>query len=102
MRKEIIVNADPNETRIAILEDRQLVELLVERPDERRIVGDIYKGRVNAVLPGMQAAFVEIGLARTAFLHASDLAEGVFQEDVDLDEDEDVAEVVEEPAHAET
>src|SRR5512140_1473518 len=77
MRKEIVVNADPNETRIAILEDRQLVELLVERPDERRIVGDIYKGRVNAVLPGMQAAFVDLGLARTAFLHASDLAENL-------------------------
>ena len=91
MRKEIIVNADPNETRIAILEDRLLVELLVERPDERRIVGDIYKGRVNAVLPGMQAAFVEIGLARTAFLHASDLAEGVLHEEVDLDEEEEVA-----------
>jgi ribonuclease G len=88
MRKEIIVNADPNETRIAIMEDGQLVELLVERPDERRIVGDIYKGRVNAVLPGMQAAFVDIGLARTAFLHASDLAEGVFQEDIELDDEE--------------
>lgn len=89
MRKEIIVNADPNETRIAILEDRQLVELLVERPDERRIVGDIYKGRVNAVLPGMQAAFVELGLARTAFLHASDLAEGIFQDELDLDDEDE-------------
>ncbi len=89
MRKEIVVNADPNETRIAILEDRQLVELMIERPDERRIVGDIYKGTVNAVLPGMQAAFVELGLQRTAFLHASDLAEGVFQDEVDLDEDDD-------------
>ena len=80
MRRDIVVNADPNETRIAILEEKQLVEFLVERPSERRIVGDIYKGRVNAVLPGMQAAFVDLGLARTAFLHASDLAEGVFQE----------------------
>ncbi|TPW05012.1 MAG: ribonuclease G, partial [bacterium] len=85
MRRDIVVNADPNETRIAILEEKQLVEFLVERPSERRIVGDIYKGRVNAVLPGMQAAFVDLGLARTAFLHASDLAEGVFQEEVDLD-----------------
>jgi ribonuclease G len=87
MRREIIVNHDPNETRIAILEDKQLVELLVERPDERRIVGDIYKGRVNAVLPGMQAAFIDLGLARTAFLHASDLAEGIFTEVDDLDDD---------------
>ncbi len=74
MQKSIVINSDPKETRVAILEDKQLVELLVERPDERRIVGDIYKGKVNAVLPGMQAAFVEIGLAKTAFLHASDLS----------------------------
>ncbi|HEX7879672.1 MAG TPA: ribonuclease, partial [Candidatus Eisenbacteria bacterium] len=91
MRRDIVVNADPNETRIAILEEKQLVEFLVERPSERRIVGDIYKGRVNAVLPGMQAAFVDIGLARTAFLHASDLAEGIFQDEVDLDADDDSA-----------
>jgi ribonuclease G len=87
MHKSIIINADPKETRVAILEDRDLVELLVERPDERRIVGDIYKGKVNAVLPGMQAAFVEIGLAKTAFLHASDLSNSV-GEDVELFEDD--------------
>src|SRR4029079_2405333 len=81
MRKRIVINADPHETRIAILEDNELVELLVERGDKRRHVGDIYKGRVNAVLPGMQAAFVEIGLPKTAFLHASDLSENA-----DLDE----------------
>jgi len=74
MSKEIVINAEQAETRIAILEDGELVELLFERPDRRRIVGDIFKGRVNAVLPGMQAAFVELGLDRTGFLHASDLA----------------------------
>jgi ribonuclease G len=74
MSKEIVINADQAETRIAILEDGELVELLFERPDKRRIVGDIFKGRVNAVIPGMQAAFVELGLERTGFLHASDLA----------------------------
>src|ERR1051326_6143247 len=73
MLREIIVNADPRETRIAILEDKELVELMVERSDRRRTVGDIYKGRVTAVLPGMQAAFVELGLEKTAFLPASDL-----------------------------
>ncbi len=88
MRKRIVINADPHETRIAILEDDELVELLVERGDKRRHVGDIYKGRVNAVLPGMQAAFVEIGLPKTAFLHASDLAENLVDLD-DLDDDED-------------
>jgi ribonuclease G len=74
MSKEIVINADQAETRIAILEDGDLVELLFERPDRRRIVGDIFKGRVNAVLPGMQAAFVDLGLERTGFLHASDLS----------------------------
>ncbi len=74
MRKRIVINAEPHETRVALLEDKDLVELLVERGDHTRHVGDIYKGRINAVLPGMQAAFVEIGLTKTAFLHASDLA----------------------------
>src|SRR5689334_450837 len=88
MRKRIVINADPHETRIAILEDNELVELLVERGDKRRHVGDIYKGRVNAVLPGMQAAFVEIGLTKTAFLHASDLAENADLDGFDEDDDE--------------
>ena len=56
---------------VAILEDDQLVELLVDRPDARRMVGDIYVGRVEAVLPGIQAAFVDIGTEKSAFLHAS-------------------------------
>jgi ribonuclease G len=73
----IIINADSYETRIAILEDDELAELLVERADQRRHVGDIYKARVNAVLPGMQAAFVDMGLPKTGFLHASDLAESL-------------------------
>jgi ribonuclease G len=73
MRREIIINATPRETRIAILEDKELAEILVERPEAVRRVGDIYKGRVNAVLPGMQAAFVDLGLEKSAFLHASDL-----------------------------
>ena len=89
MRKRIVINADPHETRIAILEEDELVELLVERGDKRRHVGDIYKGRVNAVLPGMQAAFVEIGLPKTAFLHASDLAENIADLDEFEGEDED-------------
>jgi ribonuclease G len=77
VRQTIIINADAYETRIAILEDDELAELLVERAEHRRSVGDIYKARVNAVLPGMQAAFVEMGLAKTAFLHASDLADNL-------------------------
>src|SRR5256886_10806973 len=62
-------------SRVAILEDARLVELLVDRPDARRMVGDIYLGTVDAVLPGIQAAFVNIGAEKSAFLHASDLIE---------------------------
>ena len=75
MKREILINGSQRETRVAILEDDRLVELLVDRPDHRRIVGDIYLGRVDAVLPGIQAAFVDIGQEKSAFLHASDLLE---------------------------
>ena len=77
MKQRIIINADTYETRVAILENDELAELFVERADQRRSVGDVYKGRVNAVLPGMQSAFVDLGLAKTGFLHASDLAESL-------------------------
>jgi ribonuclease G len=89
MRREIIINASPSETRIAILEDKELVEVMVERPEAVRRVGDIYKGRVNAVLPGMQAAFVDLGLEKSAFLHASDLMPDVDLDDLEDEEDGD-------------
>jgi ribonuclease G len=73
--KEIFVNATENENRIAIKEDGKLVELLVERPEQEHIVGDIFKGRVTAVLPGIQAAFVDIGLEKAGFLHYSDMSD---------------------------
>src|SRR5437867_4118740 len=73
LKREILINSTPRETRVAILEDDTLVELLVDRPDARRTVGDIYLGRIEAVLPGIQAAFVEIGTEKSAFLHASDV-----------------------------
>jgi ribonuclease G len=75
VKREILINGSQRETRVAILEDDRLVELLIDRPDHRRMVGDIYLGRVEAVLPGIQAAFVDIGLEKSAFLHASDLLE---------------------------
>jgi ribonuclease G len=75
VKREILINGSQRETRVAILEDDRLVELLVDRQDHRRIVGDIYLGRVEAVLPGIQAAFVDVGLEKSAFLHASDLLE---------------------------
>jgi ribonuclease G len=90
MKREILINANPKETRVAIIEDDKLVELLVDRPDNRRMVGDIYLGKVEAVLPGIQAAFVNIGTEKSAFLHASDLVE---PEDEDADEDEDPEDV---------
>lgn len=75
MQKDIIINLSEYETRIAILEDSKLMELWVERPETERIVGDIYKGIVKAVLPGMQAAFLDLGLERSAFLHVSDITD---------------------------
>jgi len=75
MHKEIIVNSTPYEVRVAILEDKELVEHLIERAENKRMVGDIYKGVVTAVLPGIQAAFVDIGTEKAAFLHVSDLLE---------------------------
>jgi len=73
MRKEMVINSSPHEIRIAMLEDRELVELIVEGADAKRIVGNVYKGKVSSVKPGLQAAFIEIGMERAGFLHASDL-----------------------------
>ena len=73
MSAEIFINVAPREVRAALLEGGVLQELFIERESRRGIVGNIYKGRVTRVLPGMQAAFVEVGLARTAFLHATDI-----------------------------
>src|SRR4029450_2502534 len=72
--KQILINADPWETRVAVLEDSVLAELYLERGRDHGIAGNIYKGKVARVLPGMQAAFVDIGLDKAAFLHVSDLA----------------------------
>lgn len=95
MRKEIIINATANEIRIAITEDRRLAELYVETPEKERLVGDIYLGRVAKVMPGIRAAFVDLGLKQDAFLHFSDIGDTLSEyssllgEDSDLDTDED-------------
>ena len=96
MKREILINANPRETRVAIIEDDQLVELLVDRPEARRMVGDIYLGRVEAVLPGIQAAFVDIGTEKSAFLHASDL---VYPEDEESEGEDDHDDDDEESEH---
>ena len=73
MSREILVNITPRESRAALVENGVLQELYVERANRRGLVGNLYRGRVTRVLPGMQAAFVEVGLPRTAFLHAADI-----------------------------
>ncbi len=72
-KEEILINVTPREVRAALLENGILQEVFVERPARRGLISNIYKGKVTRVLPGMQAAFIEIGLERTAFLHASDI-----------------------------
>src|SRR5262245_25698098 len=72
MRNEIFVNVAPRETRVAVREQDQIVELHIERAQDRRVVGNCYLGRVTRVLPGMQAAFVDIGLERAGFLYVAD------------------------------
>src|SRR3954447_18610013 len=73
MANELIINASLPETRIALMEDGQIQELLIERASGKGIAGNIYKGRVTRVLPGMQAAFVDIGLEKAAFLYVDDV-----------------------------
>jgi ribonuclease G len=73
-KEEILVNVTPREVRAALLENGILQEVYIERASRRGLTSNIYKGKVSRVLPGMQAAFVDVGLARTAFLHASDIA----------------------------
>ena len=73
MSEEILINVTPRETRVAVVENGMLQEVHVERASRRGYVGNIYKGRVSRVMPGMQAAFIELGLDRAAFLHASDI-----------------------------
>ncbi|MET0580980.1 MAG: ribonuclease E/G, partial [Pseudoxanthomonas sp.] len=77
MSEEILVNVTPRETRVAVVENGMLQELHIERGWRRGVVGNIYKGKVQRVMPGMQAAFVDVGLDRAAFLHANDVVRTV-------------------------
>jgi ribonuclease G len=78
--REILINTGPGETRAALIEDGIVQEIFIERASRRRLVSNLYKGRVTRVLPGMQAAFVDIGLERTAFLHADDIVSSPLEE----------------------
>lgn len=99
MNKEMIISSGDHETRVAILEDDQVVEVFIERERQRGVVGNIYKGRVSKVLPGMQSSFVDIGLERDAFLYVSEVVNTVEQFERlesgdEEDEDEPVAAAV--------
>jgi len=91
MSEEILINVTPRETRVAVVENGMLQEVLIERSSRRGYVGNIYKGRVLRVMPGMQAAFVDIGLDRAAFLHASDILRPSVPEAVEGEEMAQVA-----------
>ncbi len=89
MNKELYVSSTPHETKVALMEDDQLAEVFFERENEYTLAGSIYKGRVTRVLPGMQSAFVDIGLERDAFLYVSDFLELTGDEE----EDEEFGEI---------
>ncbi len=87
MTKEMIISSTAHETRVAILEDDQVVEVFIEREQSRGVVGNVYKGRVSKVLPGMQSAFVDLGLERDAFLYVTDVISPT-EESLEDDDDE--------------
>src|SRR5512139_2011801 len=103
MANELIINAMPHETRVALLEDKGLAEIYIERTKDRGIAGNIYKGMVVRVLPGMQAAFVDVGLEKAAFLYVSDVhrplvdLEQLFQNAADAENEQQVVDMVPEP-----
>ena len=100
MNKEMIISSNDHDTRVAILEEDQVVEIFIERERQRGVVGNIYKGRVSKVLPGMQSSFVDIGLERDAFLYVSEVVNTVEEFDrlESGDEDEPAMAAVAEPA----
>ena len=87
MSKELVISTSRHETRVALLEDDQLVEVFFQRANEYSLAGSIHKGRVTRVLPGMQSAFVDLGLERDTFLYVSDFLEE--HEDFDKVETDD-------------
>ena len=93
MNKEMIISSGDHDTRVAILEEDQVVEIFIERERQRGVVGNIYKGRVSKVLPGMQSSFVDIGLERDAFLYVSEVVNTVEEFDRLESGDEDEPEV---------
>ncbi len=95
MNKELVINTTSHETRVALLEGGHIAELYIERERERGIVGNIYKGKVIRVLPGMQAAFVDIGLEKAAFLYVADVFDEMEQVELHIEGDEGVTDAAE-------
>jgi len=102
MKKEIIINAAANETRIAITEDGRLAELFVETANKEKMVGDIYLGKVAKVMPGIKAAFIDLGLSQDGFLHFSDIGNRLEEYQAMIGEDEEEDEQAEKGAVSET
>ncbi len=93
MNKEMIVTSNGHQTMVAILEDDLVTEVFIERERQRGVVGNVYKGRVSKVLPGMQSAFVDIGLERDGFLYVSDVVDTIEEFDrLESGEDDEEAE----------
>ena len=89
MATELLINARSYETRVAVIENNILAELHVERPNRYSLAGNIYKGKVVRVLPGMQAAFVDIGLERAAFLYITDVTDNFEEFEAMMKEEEE-------------
>lgn len=90
MSSDLIINFTPVETRVALLENEVITDLIIERQRDKGLVGSIFKGRIIRVLPGMQACFVDIGLDRAAFLYVGDIRDdSTSNEDLIIDDDDD-------------
>jgi ribonuclease G len=99
MVKEIIINSSTSQTRVAITEDGNLVDFFIDHPEKRRMVGDIHLGKVARVLPGIKAAFIDIGMKHDAFLHFSDIGDRLEGLQSILDEDSDIEDEEDEPVN---
>src|ERR1700716_1824400 len=89
MTKEMIISSNGHETMVAILEDDLVAEIFIERERQRGVVGNVYKGRVSKVLPGMQSSFIDIGLERDGFLYVADVLDAMEAFDTLAGDDED-------------
>src|SRR5881394_2021943 len=89
MNKEMIISSNGHETMVAILEDDLVAEIFVERERHRGVVGNVYKGRVSKVLPGMQSSFIDLGLERDGFLYVADVIDTLVEFDKLAGDDDD-------------